>query len=403
MTSLRNTSLRLLVLNVLFLLSSTVQLSPQSTDGSMQMGTPERLEVEPWWPTKSAVAEAEFVGSPSCIGCHSDQAARPPTAMARAAMPANEATFLPQGPPATASLRPFTYAIFAKPGGIDYSVTEGTRKLEHSLDWVLGAGELGRTFLYQVDGRWYQSEVTLYTHAPSLDITTGLPSASGTGLLSALGQALSPSEARTCFACHTVHATTSAGFNPLHAEAGLGCEACHGPGRAHANANEPGKQPKDAHRDAGQGPPIFNPSRLSPVDSIDFCGACHRTFVDATLSTAHATSTAVVRFQPYRLEESKCWRATQDERLTCVACHDPHEQLSHNLATYDRHCLECHAMNANTRNANTRNAAHQGKACPQSTNGCVRCHMPKVEIASMHGTFTDHFIRVVRPGEGFPP
>jgi hypothetical protein len=29
--------------------------------------------------------------------------------------------------------------------------------------------------------------------------------------------------------------------------------------------------------------------------------------------------------------------------------------------------------------------------------------MPKVAVASMHGEFTDHYIRVVKPGEGFPP
>jgi hypothetical protein len=32
----------------------------------------------------------------------------------------------------------------------------------------------------------------------------------------------------------------------------------------------------------------------------------------------------------------------------------------------------------------------------------VACHIPKVEVAGMHAEFTDHWIRVVRPGEATP-
>jgi hypothetical protein len=28
---------------------------------------------------------------------------------------------------------------------------------------------------------------------------------------------------------------------------------------------------------------IFNPARLSPVDSVDFCGSCHRTWADVAM------------------------------------------------------------------------------------------------------------------------
>jgi hypothetical protein len=33
---------------------------------------------------------------------------------------------------------------------------------------------------------------------------------------------------------------------------------------------------------------------------------------------------------------------------------------------------------------------------------CVSCHMPRFEIPNVHATFTDHFIRVVRPESRFP-
>ena len=50
---------------------------------------------------------------------------------------------------------------------------------------------------------------------------------------------------------------------------------------------------------------ILNPQKLSAVASVDFCGACHRTWADV-LQT-QVTGVANVRFQPYRLESSKCW------------------------------------------------------------------------------------------------
>ena len=263
------------------------------------------------------------------------------------------------------------------------------------LDWVMGDGVLGRTFLYEAGGRWFQSELTYYTGDHALDITTGL-SQDPHSQLNTPGHVLTADEASRCFACHTVHATTTAGFNPLHAEAGLGCEACHGPGQAHAGAERAAaSQSSPAMRDT-----IFNPAKLSPADSIDFCGSCHRTFSDAVIAMGRTTSTAVVRFQPYRLEESRCWRATGDERLTCVACHDPHLPLNRESAAYDRVCLSCHR--ADTNGGHGRHTSHVAAVCPRAAGQCATCHMPKVRVPSMHGDFTDHDIRIVRPGEPMP-
>jgi len=283
--------------------------------------------------------------------------------------------------------------------GLDYSVSDGAHRISRRLDWVMGAGELGRTFLYQVDGRWYQSEATFYTDQSRLDTTTGLSRARGADLASALGEGLSPEDARRCFSCHTVHSTTTSGFNPLHAEAGLGCEACHGPGREHVNRmNQESKGAGgEAHGVGAVSAGVFNPAKLSPVDANDFCGACHRSFADAGPSVGPGANVAAVRFQPYRLEESKCWRKTLDARLTCVACHDPHQPLNREAASYDRHCLGCHTSGG-------AGAAGEdaGKSCPKASSGCVTCHMPKVRVASMHGDFTDHFIRIVRADAAFP-
>ena len=367
-------------------------------DIPLQLTTQERLQTEDWWPTKSTFNLKSFAGSETCVRCHAEESGGV-TSMQHAATLAPDAKFLRNGKGSVFSAQPLTYELKADEHGLDYSVSNGAQKSSHKLDWVMGAGDLGRTFLYEADGRWYQSEATFYTHLSSLDITTGLGFDPNASLPEALGQALSPSDARACFGCHTVHSTTSAGFDPAHSEAGLGCEACHGPARAHAGGMATASAGNKASAHAV---PVFNPAKLSPADSIDFCGSCHRTFADASLSLGGQRSTAAVRFQPYRLEESKCWRATQSEKLTCVACHNPHEALNRDAASYDKKCLSCHvphgALSANAGST----ASQTAKACPKATKDCTSCHMPKVNVASMHGDFTDHFIRIVKAEDGFP-
>ena len=41
-----------------------------------------------------------------------------------------------------------------------------------------------------------------------------------------------------------------------------------------------------------------------------------------------------VRFQPYRITNSKCFDA-DDRRIACTACHDPHSELLKTPAAYD--------------------------------------------------------------------
>jgi hypothetical protein len=65
---------------------------------------------------------------------------------------------------------------------------------------------------------------------------------------------------------------------------------------------------------------------------------------------------------------------------------------------YDAKCLRCHRQDPNTK----RTAGHPGSACRVSTKACVTCHMPKLDVEGTHATFTDHFIRIVRPGEAYP-
>lgn len=140
---------------------------------------------------------------------------------------------------------------------------------------------------------------------------------------------------------------------------------------------------------------ILNPTRLNPSDSVDYCGACHRTSADVALMGIKGILT--LRFPAYRLERSRCWGKNGDARVTCIACHDPHVQLVREATAYDGKCLQCHA---DTRSAKSEAASHI-PVCPTGKSGCVECHMPKHEIPEMHTTFTDHRIGVYAPGSPF--
>ena len=109
----------------------------------------------------------------------------------------------------------------------------------------------------------------------------------------------------------------------------------------------------------------------------------------------HWRGSAFVRFQPYRLEKSRCFIGS-DPRISCLACHDPHQPANHQIAYDDAKCLACHSE------GKPASAGAAAKTCPVAKQNCTSCHMPKVELAGGHAAFTDHFIRIVKPGESYP-
>ena len=174
------------------------------------------------------------------------------------------------------------------------------------------------------------------------------------------------------------------------------CEACHGPGEKHLVA---AKARKLDHQAANKlaSLAIFNPGRLSAHDlTQSFCGSCHTGFEQAMLQSAQGGINNI-RFQPYRMFNSR-GHNTNDPRVGCVACHNPHEKLQKDAAYYDPKCLACHLTKPTDAKTTRRNA----DACPVSTKQCVTCHMPKVDLPGMHANFTDHWIRIARVNDPVP-
>ena len=365
----------------------------------IQMPTVERLEGARWWPTKDSAARADYVGPAACASCHRAKAeSQARTAMARTATRAAESEVLGARPLLTFVTAPYRHTITTKSGTSIYSVSDGDRTATAVLGWAFGMGRVGQTFLFERDGTLYETRASYFGALDALHFTPGRTLDAPRTVDDAMARPLVRSEARRCVGCHTTASSVSGVLSLAGMTPGVTCEACHGPGRAHVEAMR-------EHREDDGLAAIVNPAGFGPIDSVDFCGACHATYWDVIL--AGQKGIAALRSQPFRLQSSRCW-GEGDRRITCVACHDPHAPLEHDASVYAVRCLACHmqaglpgesAPGAPTR-TRSEAVAPQAPACRANATGqCATCHMPKYAAPEMHFTFTDHLIRVVRnPG-----
>jgi hypothetical protein len=352
-----------------------------------QQATEDRLRKPGWWPTKGSFPLGDFVGDETCARCHADIfASQKSSSMAQTAARAPKSELLAKHP-LNYKLGNYAYQASANGQTATYSLTDGTTSFSTPLQWAFGI-RMGQSYLFEKNGGIYMAPLTYYPETAVWDFTVDQPHSVPESFDKAGGRHLLDSEVRGCFNCHNTAATTSDHFDPEHSRPGITCEACHGPAADHIAAATSGL--------AEQGTTlILNPRQLNPVDSVDFCGSCHRTWWDVTLSGA--TGLKSLRFPPYRIENSRCW-GKGDARLTCVACHDPHKPLDRQAASYDQHCLSCHVNSAGAKPT----ADHPGAACRTAKKDCVSCHMPQYQVVDIPVKFTDHQIRVVRPNETIP-
>jgi hypothetical protein len=352
-----------------------------------QVATEERLLYREWWPRHSTSSPDQYVGPAECAKCHAGKAAtQKNTPMARTAFPVADSDVLSGHGQLSFQAGKISYQIATAAGKSVYTVTDGTQTLSAPLTWSFGDGHVGQSYLFERDGNFYESRVSYFGTLDALDFTPGRKLTEPRDLEQAMARPVTGSELVRCFACHTTASTIKDKFERARIIPGITCEACHGPGLNHVIAEETGQQ-------TGV---IFNPGGLKPSDAADFCGACHGTWWDVKLE--NLAGLANLRAQPYRLEKSRCWGTKGDARLACVACHDPHQPLVRDSSSYDKNCLSCHLTATSTRPA----PDHPGRACKVSPRDCASCHMPNYVDSTMHRAFTDHDIRVVRPGAPYP-
>ena len=321
----------------------------------------------------------------SCAGCHAAQArTQPETPMGRALQWPDLDPLLKSHPDLTFRKGAYAYTVETRQNQTVYSVTDGTRTISLPIHWSFGKG--AQTWVLEKDGELYESMVSYYPSIDALEITTGDADLTPQNLDEAVGRKLRKTEPKDCFGCHSTNGVLNGALTLKTVEPGVTCEHCHTGATSHMIAAQGGEFDTP--------PPDLK--KLSSEDISNFCGQCHRTWETVVRSSWRGE--VDVRFQPFRLANSKCFDGT-DPRISCIACHDPHQDLVTSESSYDGKCLACHA----SKNASAPAAGHSdAKACTVASTNCVSCHMPKVKLPNGLVTFHDHEIRIVKPGATYP-
>lgn len=376
---------------VLLFLAMAIVWLPLAANSQDAMLMPPTAPASDWMPNQT-IANAKFLGAEACAECHKTKVStHKKTPMGRALVTGADNEILRANPKLAFRLGQYSYQILSAGEGSIYSVTDGKNTLSVPLIYAFGHGEAGQTYVLQHQGKNYESRVSFYNDIRGLDITMGHQSISPETLEEAMGREISAEDTRDCFACHTTNAVKQKTLQLDQLIEGVSCEACHGPGEKHVAAMKAGES---KHKQ------IFNPKTLGTEDLSNFCGSCHRTWEQVALMGLRGINN--VRFQPYRLANSKCYDS-DDKRISCAACHDPHEDRKRNAAFYDAKCAACHTAKTKATAAKLDSSSKRvAPLCKVGKAKCSSCHMPKLEIPGSHFKFSDHHIRVVRQGEEYP-
>jgi DmsE family decaheme c-type cytochrome len=206
----------------------------------------------------------------------------------------------------------------------------------------------------------------------------------------------------TCLTCHDdrSYRATAHGhaFNDRAPAATMGCESCHGPGKAHADSGDPSL--------------IRVFSRMPAADVNDTCATCHNRATHAlwdgsqheqrnvSCVTCHSVHNAVGEPQLKARTEpmlcASCHRSVTNRQhrfnhmplregaMTCSSCHNVHGSQNVRLlragTTIDESCTSCHA---------DKRGPYLWEHAPVSES-CTTCHDP-------HGTNNDRMLVSKQP------
>ncbi len=252
-------------------------------------------------------------------------------------------------------------------------------------EWIFGSGTHAKTPLITWTDK--EGELAGIEHAVSwyadnqLGVTLGLEKLKESEGVLAIGNPRPSHEVTSCFGCHsTFISVENKRMNPHTLEPGVGCVRCHWNAAEHVLTVDIG-QPSLTER----------LSELSPLESVNRCGECHRR-ADELSGEIRADDETLVRFASVGLIQSKCFLQQETvklesgatPRLDCISCHDPHKKASNDWITRAAVCLNCHDYN--------RSQLTHCTVAGQDEN-CLTCHMPKLP-SNPHLQFTDHWIRV---------
>jgi DmsE family decaheme c-type cytochrome len=216
-----------------------------------------------------------------------------------------------------------------------------------------------------------------------------------------------------CLSCHeTMHEGLAADYaktiharvlGPEHGRNALmkrGCEACHGPGKAHVDAgggegvggmrsfesDDPAQQKKDSevclacHKGGAR---LYWNGSVHDGNEVG-CTSCHTLMKQ--VSTRNQLSHEKIRetcASCHLIENARQYRNAhmplREDKMTCTSCHNPHGTVSESLIdanTVNDKCFQCHA---------DKRGPYLWEH-PPVTENCLNCHDP-------HGTTRNNLLK----------
>jgi hypothetical protein len=154
-------------------------------------------------------------------------------------------------------------------------------------------------------------------------------------LQEAAGRLMDRHSAEACFGCHTTSASSNDVRRTASLMPGVTCERCHGSGLPHVEGFREVKPVQ-----------MKQLSGLSTEELSDFCGQCHRTWAQIAAEGPHDINN--VRFQPYRLTNSKCYDPSDRRISLCLNWNFPGHTTSLRIIVYERSTLMEHTLHRHT-------------------------------------------------------
>lgn len=331
----------------------------------------------------------DFAGSQSCIKCHTDIYQKHlATAHFNSTAPASINTIKGSF---DSSHNSFAYdllsrVIMEERGDSFYQVHYlGDKEINKSrFDIVVGSGKKGQSFLSWKKNSLIQMPITYFTPENTWSTSPGF---------SSRNVAFNRVVTSRCLECHSTYfeRTSAEGIHPEQFNQqkiiyAITCEKCHGPAKEHVTYHTNNPAEKTAHA-------IINPAKLSRQKNLDLCTLCHGGRLEKTKPSFSFTAGDDLKdyfnIQPNNipaanldvhgnqfgsLSASKCFLQSQ---MTCLSCHNVHENESGKTEVFSAKCLTCHTGTA------VKTCKLKAELGETINKNCIDCHMPYQQSQSI--------------------